>query len=90
MPEYFCPKCDSTEPPRSDGPGMGLFCPTCKLVLPAPPRRGRPPTPEPLKRVDVPLRLPRWLAEWVRDNGPASDVIEDALISRHKLRPPKT
>ena len=51
--------------------------------------RGRPETPEHLKRVDVPLRLPRWLADWLRDNGGAAGVIEAALIDRHRLKPPK-
>lgn len=54
-----------------------------------PKRRGRPETPEHLKRVDVPLRLPRWLADRIRELGSPADVIEDALVTRHKLKPPK-
>lgn len=51
--------------------------------------RGRPETPEALKRVDVPLRLPAWLRDAVRDRGAPPEVIEAALVGWYKLKPPK-
>jgi hypothetical protein len=51
---------------------------------------GRPPAPPQLQRVNVPLRLPRWLVEWIdRQEGTQADVIEAALLKAHKLRAPK-
>ena len=51
---------------------------------------GRPPAPPQLQRVNVPLRLPRWLVEWIdRQEGTRADVIEAALLKAHKLRPPR-
>jgi hypothetical protein len=51
---------------------------------------GRPPAPPQLQRVNVPLRLPRWLVEWIdRQEGTRADVIEAALLKAHKLRAPK-
>jgi hypothetical protein len=50
---------------------------------------GRPPTPTQLAKIPVGYRLPRWLVEWLRDqNVPAAQLIEDALVRRHKIRPP--
>jgi len=46
---------------------------------------GRPPTPPHLQRINVPLRLPRWLVEWIDakcvtwPDGTRADVIESAL-----------
>lgn len=57
---------------------------------------GRPPAPPQLQRVNVPLRLPRWMAEWIAeqcDEGPpyktATQLIEAAMVKAYKLRPPK-
>jgi len=51
---------------------------------------GRPPAPPQLQRVNVPLRLPRWLVEWIdQQEGTRADVIEAALLKAHKLRAPK-
>lgn len=51
---------------------------------------GRPPAPPQLQRVNVPLRLPRWLVEWIdQQKGTRANVIEAALLKAHKLRAPK-
>lgn len=51
---------------------------------------GRLPAQPQLQRVNVPLRLPRWLVEWIdQQEGTRADVIEAALLKAHKLRPPK-
>lgn len=54
-----------------------------------PPKRGRKPTPAPLRREQCNFRLPQWLIEWV-DAQPEGrgEVIEAALIKAHKLKPP--
>lgn len=50
---------------------------------------GRKPAPLMLKKEPVSLKLPRWLIEWM-DGRPESRavLIEDAIIRRHKLKPP--
>lgn len=51
---------------------------------------GRPPAPPQLQRVNVPLRLPRWLVEWIdQQEGTRAELIEAALLKAHKLRQPK-
>ena len=51
---------------------------------------GRPYASPQLQRVGVPIRLPRWLAEWLDSTGlRRADVVEEALIKRYKLKPPK-
>lgn len=51
---------------------------------------GRPPAPPQLQRVNVPLRLPRWLVEWIdQQEATRAELIEAALLKAHKLRPPK-
>ena len=51
---------------------------------------GRPPAPPGLRRVNVPLRLPEWLVQWMFEQpGTPADLIEAALLARHKLRPPR-
>lgn len=51
---------------------------------------GRPPAPPQMQRVNVPLRLPRWLVKWIdQQDGTRADVIEAALLKAHKLRPHK-
>ena len=51
---------------------------------------GRPAAPPHLQRINVPLRLPRWLVEWM-DQGPGTRTayIEAALLKAHKLKEPK-
>ena len=51
---------------------------------------GRKAPPAHLERVALPLRLPRWLAEWIdAQEGTRAEVIEEALLKAHKLKPPK-
>jgi len=51
---------------------------------------GRPPAPPGLRRVNVPLRLPEWLVRWMAEQpGTPAELIEAALLARHKLRPPR-
>ena len=53
-------------------------------------RGGRPPAPPGLRRVNVPLRLPEWLVQWMADQAePTAELIEAALLKAHKLRPPR-
>ena len=50
---------------------------------------GAPKKPPALVKVPVGLKLPRWLLEWIREQDKSQAVlIEDALIERHKLKPP--
>lgn len=53
--------------------------------------RGRPETPEHLRRVDCNTRQPQWLVDWLeaQPQGKGS-LIEAALIEAYKLKPPKT
>lgn len=57
---------------------------------PAQRKGGRPPSPPALRRVNVPVRLPVWLVEWMaaQPDTPAA-LIEAALLKAHKLRPPR-
>jgi hypothetical protein len=44
-----------------------------------------------LQRINVPLRLPRWLVQWIDAQHPfhtRAEVIEAALLKEHKLKPP--
>lgn len=51
---------------------------------------GRPPAPPHLQRVNVPLRLPRWLVEWIdAQHGTRANVIEGSVMKANKLKPPK-
>ena len=51
---------------------------------------GRKPADPNLARVAVPVRLPRWLAEFVDEqDGTRADVIEAALLKAHKLKAPR-
>lgn len=50
---------------------------------------GRPPTDPDLLKIPVSYKLPRWLVEWLREeSAPASQIIESAILRRHKLKPP--
>lgn len=53
-------------------------------------KAGRPPAKPGLRRVNVPLRLPEWLVQWMagQPKVPAA-LIEEALLKAHKLRPPR-
>jgi hypothetical protein len=60
--------------------------------LDAPPKSkgGRPPAPPGLRRVNVPLRLPEWLVQWMAEQPDTpAELIEAALLKAHKLRPPR-
>jgi hypothetical protein len=51
---------------------------------------GRPPAPLGLRRVNVPLRLPEWLVQWMAEQPETpAELIEAALLKAHKLRPPR-
>ncbi len=51
---------------------------------------GRPPAPPGLRRVNVPLRLPEWLVQWMAEQADTpAELIEAALLKAHKLRPPR-
>lgn len=53
-------------------------------------KAGRPPIAEHLQRVSVPLRLPRWIVEWIgAQGGTRADVIEAALVKANKLKEPQ-
>ena len=50
---------------------------------------GRPPSDPDLVKVPVGYKLPRWLAEWLREQDtPAAQLIECALRMRHNIGPP--
>ena len=50
---------------------------------------GRPPAPPALRRVNVPVRLPAWLVDWMaqQPETPAA-LIEAAMLKAHKPTPP--
>lgn len=51
---------------------------------------GRPPAPPGLRRVNVPLRLPEWLVQWMAEQAETpAELIEAALLKAHKLRQPR-
>ena len=53
-------------------------------------KRGRPATPDHLKREQCNFRLPRWLIDWLEAQAEGKgETIEAALIKAHKLKPPK-
>lgn len=61
-----------------------------RYMMEEPQRLGRPTLPAHLQRVNVPLRLPCWLVDWItRQDGTRADVIERALIRAYKLKEPK-
>lgn len=41
-----------------------------------------------LKRVHVNIRLPQWLADWLKKHGNQGKTVEEALIEKHKLNQP--
>lgn len=50
---------------------------------------GRPPAPPSMRRVNVPLRLPEWLVQWMAEQPETpAKLIEAALLLAHKLRGP--
>ena len=51
---------------------------------------GRPPALPGLRRVNVPLRLPEWLVQWMAEQPETpAELIEAALLKAHKLRSPR-
>ena len=76
-----CHKCQSGAP--------GYVCPGCiDRLLKS--KGGRPPAPPGLRRVNVPLRLPEWLVQWMAEQADTpAELIEAALLKAHKLRPPR-
>lgn len=51
---------------------------------------GRPRSPAHLKKNPVNLKLPQWLIDWTGDQPKSRAVlIEQALIEKNKLEPPK-
>lgn len=51
---------------------------------------GRPLAPAALAPVAITVRLPAWLAEWLREQGNQTETIKSALIRQHKLKQPQT
>ena len=52
-----------------------------------PNKGGRPPAAAHLQRINVPLRLPRWMVEWIdAQDGTRADVIQLALLRNPKMR----
>jgi len=40
-----------------------------------------------MRRIGVPVRLPEWLVDWLAEQpGTPAELIEAALLARHKLR----
>lgn len=56
---------------------------------------GRPPAPPGMRRVNVPVRLPEWMVEWMTAqwmedaDKTATVLIEAAMVKAYKLRPPR-
>lgn len=49
----------------------------------------RPKPTGPFERVPVSYKLPRWLADWLRDaDRPATRLVADALCQAYNLTPP--
>ena len=47
---------------------------------------GRPPAPPGLRRVNVPLRLPEWLVQWMAEQAETpAELIEAALLKAHTM-----
>lgn len=50
---------------------------------------GRKALPEHEKRVNVTVKLPQWLIDWLRVQAASQGrIIEDALIKEYRLMPP--
>ena len=63
---------------------------TCGVGMNGKSKGGRPPAPPGLRRVNVPLRLPEWLVQWMAEEAETpAELIEAALLKAHKLRPPR-
>jgi hypothetical protein len=51
---------------------------------------GRPPINPRMVKIPVGYKLPRWLVDWIRaQNDPAAQMIEEAMIEKYQLTPPK-
>jgi hypothetical protein len=78
-----CSRCQNGAP--------GYVCAGCidKLIV-SKSKGGRPPAPPGLRRVNVPLRLPEWLVQWMAEQPETpAELIEAALLKAHKLRAPR-
>jgi hypothetical protein len=93
MVVMFCPYTGKPRHPSdiaSDPEGLLIVEDIAAPILAAPNKGGRPPAPPEVQRVNVPLRLPRWLVEWIdAQPGTRADIIEGALLKAHKLRHPE-
>ena len=47
--------------------------------------QGNKPKPLILKRVHVNIRLPQWLADWLKKHGDQGKTVEKALVEKYKL-----
>ena len=57
------------------------------------PGAGRPPANPTLKKVQIGIKLPQWLVDWLAQESeatgtPRAQIIEQALMRQHKLRGP--
>jgi len=50
--------------------------------------QGRKPSPPHLKRVHVNIRLPQWLAEWLKQHKDQGKTIEEALVEKYNIEKP--
>jgi len=51
--------------------------------------RGRPKIDPQYLKIPVAYKIPRWLVEWMRaEDKPCSQLIEEAITEKHKLKPP--
>ena len=58
------------------------------------PGAGRPPADPVLKKIQIGVKLPQWLVDWLARESeatgtPRAQIIERAILRQHKLREPK-
>lgn len=58
------------------------------------PGAGRPPADPTLKKVQIGVKLPQWMVDWLAQESevtgtPRAQIIERAILRQHKLRGPK-
>lgn len=51
-----------------------------------PSNRSLKPDQEQDRRIQLSIRLPRWLVEWLKEHGNQGETIETALVSCYDLR----
>jgi len=49
---------------------------------------GRPKKPDHLRREVVPIRLPRWMIDQLKNEGSLSYIVESSLLKNELLKPP--